>query len=271
MDVLEGPVAEPVAGPVLIRIGEVDDRQVDLRLLGDLHDARGDGGLTVGQRPVLVLPEVLHPVRVRDQLGEPTEQLPVEVGVGILRQRGDRRPLRVGERVHDHRQAGGLAEPVGAEVPGRGEILEQGPVGQGVIRRAEGVDRDQAVLVEVVVGDQIGVAVEVGAPVQVAEGHLGGQVGLGPRRCGDAGPVGQAQDGAGVGRTVDDDVGAIDGGLVGLVAEWGRGHRPDGTTSIPLEVKGRTQSKRARSSWRRIFWVPVFGRSSTITTRRGAL
>ena len=50
------------------------------------------------------------------------------------------------------------------EVAGAGDVLEQLPVRHRRVGLQEGVDARQAVLVEVVVGDDVGVAVQVHAP-----------------------------------------------------------------------------------------------------------
>ena len=216
---------------------EGDHGEVDLRLLGDGHGARGEGRLTLVELPVFVLPERSRLLGVVGQLGQTLQQLPVQDLVAVLGQPVQGRSVGIGVGVDGHGQPGRVAGPVGAEVPGRGQVLEEVPAGQGLLRAAQGEHRDQAVLVEVVVGDDVGGAVEIGAAVEVAEGHLGRQVGLHARRARVAGPVGQGHHGPRVGRPVDDDVGPVGGLLVRLVAQRGGRHPADRTTSIPVEVK----------------------------------
>lgn len=69
-----------------------------------------------------------------------------------------------------------------AEVAGRGEPLELRSPSHAVLGVGQRVDAGEPVLVEVVVRDGAGVAVEISAPVEVAEHHLARRLAM-PGQC----------------------------------------------------------------------------------------
>ena len=129
----------------------------------------------------------------------------------------ERGPFGIGQGRDRHRGACRAPVVVGGEVARAGEVLEER---RGARGRPAGSTRasmpGEPVLVEVVVRDDVGVAVPVGAGVEVAQDDLRRRVRPEVERGRHAGPVRQRQHGRRVGGAVDDDV-RFGGGFVGHV------------------------------------------------------
>lgn len=90
-------------------------------------------------------------------------------------------------------------ESVGAEVARRGHVLEQLTMRHRLVGVQQCVHADEPVLIEVVVGHDVGIAMQAHAGVDVAERHLCRQVSGEMRvEARDARPVREAEHCAGV-------------------------------------------------------------------------
>ena len=187
--------------------GHLHDGQIEVGHLGDDHRARGHGSLRGAPRGVFLGPEVPGPLRAVTQLGEASQQLAVEHGRQVVvggGQRCEGAALRVGTGGQHHGDPGGRARRRHREVAGPGDLDELGSPRQGLGGGDEGEQADQAVLVEVVVRGGPGAPVAIERR-QIAEGHVGRQVGRELLRAADTGPVREAQDRPRGGRSVHDD------------------------------------------------------------------